>query len=52
MKFLMIRILLLIISIIFMTLSFFPFVMAKDKPVEIVLSTYMPPSYGYLVTPL
>lgn len=25
---------------------------AKSKPIEIVLSTYMPTSYGYLVTPL
>ena len=25
---------------------------AKLKPIEIVLSTYMPTSYGYLVTPL
>jgi TRAP-type C4-dicarboxylate transport system substrate-binding protein len=27
-------------------------VLAKDKPIEIVLSTYMPTSYGYLVAPL
>jgi tripartite ATP-independent transporter DctP family solute receptor len=27
-------------------------VQAKSKPIEIVLSTYMPTSYGYLVTPL
>lgn len=27
-------------------------VQAKDKPIEIVLSTYMPTSYGYLVGPL
>ncbi len=26
--------------------------MAKDKPIEIVFSTYMPTSYGYLVQPL
>lgn len=25
---------------------------AKSKPIEIILSTYMPTSYGYLVTPL
>ncbi len=25
---------------------------AKSKPIEIVLSTYMPTSYGYIVTPL
>ena len=27
-------------------------VQAKSKPIEIVLSTYMPTSYGYIVTPL
>ena len=26
--------------------------LAKDKPIEIIFSTYMPTSYGYLVTPL
>ena len=35
-----------------LTLTFLTTGYAKDKPIEIVFSTYMPTSYGYLVTPL
>ena len=35
-----------------LVLAFLSPLHAKEKPIEIALSTYMPTSYGYLVTPL
>ncbi|MBI9083468.1 MAG: TRAP transporter substrate-binding protein DctP [Desulfobacterales bacterium] len=46
------RALLLIGVALVMTGTFATSTMAADKPIEIVLSTYMPTSYGYLVQPL
>lgn len=42
------KIFLLVTGVIFLS----SLAQAKDKPIEIVFSTYMPTSYGYLVKPL